>query len=138
MSEKSGCYFATRGKDLVYSEWGAATVSQTESTCQPDSALADKVIEVLADKLGKPARTIHLEDDLLLDLGVDSLNMAELTVLVEQVGGVRIPGDALLDARTVGDLVVLLARYSPSDSRRDSAMPQPNGDADPGRRPVPR
>lgn len=113
-------------------------MSQTESTCQPDSALADKVIEVLADKLGKPARTIHLEDDLLLDLGVDSLNMAEMTVLVEQVGGVRIPGDALLDARTVGDLVVLLARYSPSDSRRDSAMPQPNGDADPGRRPVPR
>ena len=62
-------------------------MSQTESTCQPDSALADKVIEVLADKLGKPARTIHLEDDLLLDLGVDSLNMAEMTVLVEQVGG---------------------------------------------------
>jgi acyl carrier protein len=90
-------------------------VSQTETTSQPDSALADKVIAVLADKLGKPARTIHLDDDLLIDLGVDSLNMAEMTVLVEQVGGVRIPGDALLDARTVGDLVLLLARYSPSD-----------------------
>ena len=38
-----------------------------------------------------------------------------MTVLVEQVGGVRIPGDALLDARTVGDLVELLARYSRAD-----------------------
>jgi len=38
-----------------------------------------------------------------------------MTVLVEQVGGVRIPGDALLDARTVGDLVDLLARYSRTD-----------------------
>ena len=66
-------------------------MSQTEAMCQPDSALAEKVIAVLADKLGKPARTIHLDDDLLIDLGVDSLNMAEMTVLVEQVGGVRIP-----------------------------------------------
>lgn len=98
-------------------------MSQTEAMCQPDSALAEKVIEVLADKLGRPAQTIHLDDDLLIDLGVDSLNMAEMTVLVEQVGGVRIPGDALLDARTVGDLVVLLERYSPSNSRRGSAQP---------------
>lgn len=98
-------------------------MSQTEAMCQPDSALAEKVIEVLADKLGRPAQTIHLNDDLLIDLGVDSLNMAEMTVLVEQVGGVRIPGDALLDARTVGDLVVLLERYSPSNSRRGSAQP---------------
>jgi acyl carrier protein len=98
-------------------------VSQTEATCQPDSALAEKVIAVLADKLGKPARMIHLDDDLLRDLGVDSLNMAEMTVLVEQVGGVRIPGEALLDARTVGDLVLLLARYSQPDSPRDSVLP---------------
>jgi acyl carrier protein len=80
--------------------------------CQRDSALAEKVIEVFADKLGKPARTIRLEDDLLIDLGIDSLSMAEMTVLVEQVGGVRIPGDALLDARTVGDLVRLLAYHA--------------------------
>lgn len=98
-------------------------MSQTEATCQPDSTLAEKVITVLAGKLGKPASTIHLDDDLLVDLGVDSLSMAEMTVLVEQVGGVRIPGDALLDARTVGDLVLLLARYSRPDSRRDSVIP---------------
>jgi acyl carrier protein len=98
-------------------------VSQIEAMSQPDPALTEKVIAVLADKLGKPARTIHPDDDLLIDLGVDSLNMAEMTVLVEQVGGVRIPGEALLDARTVGDLVLLLARYSSADSRRDSVLP---------------
>jgi acyl carrier protein len=87
-------------------------VIDTDAKCQPDSALAEKVIEVFAEKLGKPARTIRLEDDLLLDLGIDSLVMAEMTVLVEQLGGGRIPGDALLDARTVGDLVDLLAQHS--------------------------
>jgi acyl carrier protein len=90
---------------------------------QRDSALAEKVIAVFADKLGKPARTIRLEDDLLIDLGIDSLSMAEMTVLVEQVGGVRIPGDALLEARTVGDLVHLLASHSRPDPRLDSARP---------------
>lgn len=94
-------------------------MSQIEATYPRDSALADKVIEVLASKLGKPARSIHLDSDLLLDLEVDSLSMAELTVLVEQVGGVRIPGDALLDARTVGDLVDLLVRHSTPNSRLD-------------------
>ncbi len=98
-------------------------MSQIETTYQPDAALAEKVIEVLASKLGKPARSIHLDSDLLLDLEVDSLSMAELTVLVEQVGGVRIPGDALLDARTVGDLVMLLTHYSRPDSRLDRGRP---------------
>jgi acyl carrier protein len=91
-------------------------VIQTDAIVQRESALADKVIEVFAEKLGKPARTIRLEDDLLLDLGIDSLSMAEMTVLVEQLGGVRIPGDALFDVQTVGDLVRLLVHYSsPSD-----------------------
>jgi len=86
-------------------------VSETEAKFPRDSALAEKVIGVFAEKLGRPARTIRLEDDLLFDLGIDSLSMAEMTVLVEQVGGVQIPGDALLDARTVGDLVTLLAEH---------------------------
>lgn len=85
---------------------------KTEASSQREAALAEKVIDVFAEKLGKPARTIRLEDDLLLDLGIDSLSMAEMTVLVEQAGGVRIPGDALFDVQTVGDLVRLLARYS--------------------------
>lgn len=101
---------------------------QTESASQRESALAEKVIEVFAEKLGKPARTIRLEDDLLLDLGIDSLSMAEMTVLVEQAGGVRIPGDALFDVQTVGDLVRLLARYALDPAQLRTARVNPAGD----------
>ncbi len=87
-------------------------VSQTESQPQRDVSLAGQVIEVIAEKLGKPSHTIRLEDDLLLDLGIDSLSMAEISVLVEQLGGVRLSAESLLDTRTVGDLVDILA-HSP-------------------------
>lgn len=91
---------------------------QIDANSPADSALADKVIGVFAEKLGRPAQTIRLEDDLLVDLGIDSLSMAEMTVMVERVGGVRIPGEALLDARTVGDLIELLANSSVRTGRR--------------------
>ena len=85
---------------------------QTEDLSQYDATIAEKVVAALAGKLGKPPQSIRLDDDLIRDLGIDSMSMAEMTVLVEQVAGVRIPGNELLDAQTVGDLVRLLTRYS--------------------------
>jgi acyl carrier protein len=87
-------------------------VIQTEALSQTDSTIADKVVAVLADRLGKPPSSIRLEDDLLLDLGIDSLSMAEMTVLAEQAVGSRFPASELIDACTVGDLVRVLASHS--------------------------
>lgn len=81
--------------------------TQAEFRC----SIQEKVVAAIADKLGKPASTIRLEDDLLADLGVDSLAMAELTVMVDQLAGCALPGDQLLDAVTVGDLVELISRH---------------------------
>ena len=77
---------------------------------ESEAAIAEQVKEILASKLRKPASSIRLEDDLLLDLGIDSLAMAELTVLLERTIGVRIPGDELIETQTVGDVVRLLTR----------------------------
>jgi acyl carrier protein len=87
-------------------------VIQTETLGQTDSTIADKVVAVLASRLGKSPSSIHLDDDLLLDLGIDSLSMAEMTVLAEQAVGARIPASELIDACTVGDLVRVLERHS--------------------------
>jgi len=111
-----------RRKDLGITRHWSIARDPIEAMCQPDSALAEKVIAVFADSLQAGADHPP-EDDLLIDLGIDSLSMAEMTVLVEQIGGVRIPGDALLDARTVGDLVCLLECHSRPDPRLDSATP---------------
>jgi acyl carrier protein len=69
-----------------------------------------QVKEVLAGNLGKPPGAIRLEDDLLVDLGLDSLSLAELTVHIEQLAGGRFAGEDLMDANTVGDLVRLVSR----------------------------
>lgn len=90
---------------------------------QRETAIADQVVAILADKLGKPPASIRLDDDLLLDLGIDSLSMAETTVLAEQVAGARIPASELLDASTVGDLVRLLTRHSGRSASAESAVP---------------
>jgi acyl carrier protein len=98
-------------------------VIQTEALSQSESTIAEMVVAVLADKLGRPPRSIRMDDDLLRDLGIDSMSMAEMTVLAEQAVGVRIPGNELLDAQTVGDLVRLLSRQSRSGNRLESAVP---------------
>jgi len=77
---------------------------------QPDRepAVEQQVKGALAEKLGRPAHTIGMDDDLLADLGLDSLAIAELSASVEDAAGVRLRGIDLLDVVTVGDLVRLV------------------------------
>jgi acyl carrier protein len=85
-------------------------VTNVAQGCQLGSTIEQQVKEVLAGNLGKPVSAINLEDDLLLDLGLDSLSLAELTVRVEELAGERFAGEDLIDTNTVGDLVRLVSR----------------------------
>jgi acyl carrier protein len=77
-----------------------------------DSTLTveEQVKRVFADKLEKPASEIRLDDDLLMDLGLDSLSLAEMTVHMENLAGGQFSAEDLFDACTVGDLVDLVTR----------------------------
>ena len=72
----------------------------------------ERVFAAIAEKIGKPTEAIQLEDDLLVDLGMDSLAMAELTVLIDQLAGQTLPGEELIQANTVGDLVQLISEHA--------------------------
>jgi len=72
-------------------------------------AIAAKIKVVLSEVIRAPAASIRLEDDLLVDLGLDSLALAELTILLEQHTQRQVRADRLLDVTTVGDLVSLFA-----------------------------
>ncbi len=61
-----------------------------------------KIKEMLADKLGMSADEIT-EDSKFSDLGLDSLDLAEMLMNVESEFGVTVETDASLD--TVGALV---------------------------------
>ena len=71
--------------------------------------IAAKIKEVLSEVIRVPAASIRLEDDLLVDLGLDSLALAELTMVLEQRTRRQVRADELLDVVTVGDLVSLFA-----------------------------
>ncbi len=66
--------------------------------------VAFRIKSVLAEKLNRTPESIRLEDDLLVDLGLDSLAIPELLSVMEQHGR-PVSADVLLDVTTVGDLV---------------------------------
>jgi acyl carrier protein len=72
--------------------------------------VANEVIAVIARKLEIPADQIHLDDDLVVDLGADSLALAELSMLIEQQLQAKLSVDEMIDVTTVGDMVALLER----------------------------
>jgi acyl carrier protein len=65
---------------------------------------------MVAKRIGKSPETIELEDELLADLGLDSLALAELSAEAEEMSGDLISAEELFELSTVGSLVRLLSR----------------------------
>ena len=85
--------------------------------------LTSQIKQALSERTGKPADAIQWDHDLLLDLELDSLAIAELLAVLEQSVGHQVPVDQLLDVSTVGDLIRLLARHSPEKPSRSEGDP---------------
>ena len=79
-------------------------------------AIAAKIKEVLSEQTGMSPASIHLEDDLLVDLGLDSLAIAELMMLLERHLQRQVPVDDLMYITTVADLASLLATSETSSA----------------------
>ena len=79
-------------------------------------AISLKIKEVLSEIIRTPATAIRLEDDLLVDLGLDSLAIAELMMLLERHLQRQVPVDDLMYITTVADLASLLATSETSSA----------------------
>jgi acyl carrier protein len=53
--------------------------------------IADTVTQILVDKLGIPATEVTMDANFIKDLGIDSLDYAELVMEFEQAFDIRIP-----------------------------------------------
>ncbi len=73
--------------------------------------VADTIIEVISRRLEIAPEQIHLDDDFVVDLGADSLVLAELSMLLEQQLDTKIPVDEMIGVYTVRDMVDLLERH---------------------------
>lgn len=65
----------------------------------------NKVIEIIADKLGVSQSNVHSNSSLTTDLGADSLDAIELIMEIEKEFNLTIPDEDAAGIRTVGDIV---------------------------------
>ena len=64
-----------------------------------------KVRVVIVESLGCDAEMVTMEASLADDLGADSIDAVELNIALEDTLGTAIPDEALVDMKTVGDIV---------------------------------
>lgn len=68
----------------------------------------DKLVNIIVDQLGVSAGEVELETSFKDDLGVDSLDLYELAMALEEEFSVELPSDKLNDIETVEDIIKAL------------------------------
>jgi acyl carrier protein len=72
------------------------------------NGLSQQVYATLGDYLRREPETLHPEDSLRDDLGLDSLQTIELVYQVESTFDIQIPDEDFGRLRTIGDVVTYL------------------------------
>lgn len=67
--------------------------------------MEQKIIALVAEKLGKKAEEIKLTSRLVEDLGADSLDVVELIMAFEDEFGISLPDEEIAKMKTIGDVV---------------------------------
>lgn len=66
--------------------------------------MLELVKEILSKQLRINADDITAETSIREDLGVDSLDVVEMLMSIEEETGVVVPDDAIMNLKTVGDV----------------------------------
>ncbi len=74
------------------------------------TTIADQIRAALVAPTGFKAEQITAESDLVTDLRMDSLDILEAVMTVEEACGVELPDETLEHVHTVGDLIALVER----------------------------
>ena len=69
------------------------------------NATAQKVIDIIVDKLGADKKDVTPAASFTNDLGADSLDTVDLIMEFEKTFGITIPDDAAGEITTVGDAI---------------------------------
>lgn len=67
--------------------------------------MEEKIINLIAEKLGKKKEAITMKSKLVEDLGADSLDVVELIMTFEDEFGVSLPDEDVSKMKTVGDII---------------------------------
>jgi len=72
--------------------------------------MKEKLLKILAEQLDMDASELTDDKSFMDDLDMDSLDMVEMTVELEQELGVSFEQEQLAEIKTIGDLVGLLEK----------------------------
>ena len=72
--------------------------------------MEEKIISLIAEKLGKKKEEVTLKTNLVEDLGADSLDVVELVMTFEDEFGVTLPDEDVAKMKTVGDVVTYIKK----------------------------
>ncbi len=70
--------------------------------------MEEKIIALIADKLGKNKNSITKNSRLVEDLGADSLDVVELIMAFEDDFGIELPDEDVAKFKTVGDAITYI------------------------------
>ncbi len=68
----------------------------------------EKVCKMLAEQLGIAAESIKAEQEVVKDLGADSLDVVELMMALEDEYGITLPEGEVENVKTVQDIVDMM------------------------------
>lgn len=89
------------------------------------SEVAQKIVEIIADRMEKPAEDIQLEMSFVNDLGADSLETVEIIMRIEDEFGLEIPESDSESIETIADAVKYVeAKLFEGQSPRQEESPQ--------------
>lgn len=75
-----------------------------------NSETADKVIDIVCDKLSASKDRVTMETSFVNDLSADSLDTVEFVMELEEVFDINIPEDDAEKIQTVGDAVAYIEK----------------------------
>lgn len=73
-------------------------------------AVSDKIIKIIADQLNKDVSEITREQELVQDLGADSLDAVEIIMNIEEEFGIEIPEEEASKIKTVGEIIDVIEK----------------------------
>ncbi len=79
------------------------------------------VLEIIGDHLGLPSPTLSIEDNIMRDLGADSLDKMELIMTIEELFGIKITDQEIPKIECIGDVANAIQNTSISTSQIELA-----------------
>ena len=73
---------------------------------------SDKIVAMLVSQLNKKPEDVKMTSRIKEDLNADSLDLVELIMKIEDDYKISLPDEAVLEIKTVGDVVALVEKIA--------------------------